>query len=125
MPAPLPKKEARRRLAAFASTKSKAHPSGSMTLASQKLGNLSPAALSNWLNQKGVKTVNEPLVSKDECIAALKSYIARHKAIPSRDTFIAHSTVGVRWKTHWPIWAEFLQDAGVIGDETKILLLDI
>jgi hypothetical protein len=122
---PVSPREKKRRIDAFEASKTATHPNGSMRIAADKLGDISPNALSQWLNQHGVKTVNEPLFSKQECIDALKSYIARHKSVPSRDSFIAHGGIGVRWKTHWPIWADFLQVAGVIGDDTKILLLDI
>lgn len=122
MPNRVSEKERKRRLAAFEATK-KIVRGGSVTLAAQELG-IGPNTLSRWLLQKGLRTDRKPALSKEECIAGLKTHIARHKKV-SRDAFNLHSSVGVKWKTHWATWEEFMQDAGVIGDPTKILLLDI
>src|SRR5690348_8691288 len=114
----LPEQERKRRLAAYDAT-------GSVAKASERLGDISPGALSRWLLSNGRKTIRKPARSKDECIAALKSHISRHKKIPSREDFNRNSPVGVKWKTHWGTWQEFLEGAGVINDSSKILLLDI
>ncbi len=125
MAAPVTKAEEQRRLKAFESTKSKRYPTGSVTEAANILGNITPNALSRFLLQRGKKTIRQPAASKDECIAGLKAYISRHKKVPSRDDFNHHSAIGVKWKTHWPTWQEFIEGAGVVNDPAKILLLDI
>lgn len=122
MPAPLPEREAKRRIAAFEATK-KIVKGGSVTLAAQELG-LSPNRLSRWLLGQGMRTHRKPAFSKEECLAALKSHIARHKKV-SREELRHNSPVGVKWNTHWPTFGAFLEEAGVIGDQAKILLLDI
>ena len=121
----LSEKDARRRLAAFDASKSKAYPNGSVTVASQALGDISPSALSRWLLSNGRRTVRKPVYSEEECIAGLKASISRHKKIPSREDFNRQSPIGVKWKTHWGTWREFLKAAGIIGDDSKILLIDI
>jgi hypothetical protein len=124
MAAPVSEKEKKRRLAAFEQSK-KIVPGGSITEAAKILGDVSPGALSRFLLNISVKTDRRPAFSKEECVAALKAHIGRHKGIPSRDQFNAESAVGVRWKTHWRRWDKFLEEAGVINDGSKILLLDI
>lgn len=116
--------EVKRRLAAFEASK-KQVKGGSVTVASQILGDVSPGTLSRFLLNRSVKTDRSPMFSKGQCVEALKAHIGRHKKIPSREDFYRTSVVGVKWKTHWGTWAEFLEDAGVINDPAKILLLDI
>lgn len=116
--------EEKRRLKAFEDSRSPLHPTGSVTKAAQSLG-MSPGTLSRWLLSHGRRTYRKPLLSQQDCIDGLKKWIADHKALPSRENFYKHSSVGSKWKTHWATWTEFLQAAGVIGDESKILLLDI
>lgn len=96
-----------------------------MTLASQRLGNISPNALSRWLLSRGLKTDRKPEFSKIQCMDGLRAFINRHKKVPSRDEFNQHSEVRTCWKSHWTIWQDFLEAAGVINDPAKILLLDI
>lgn len=124
MAAPVSKKEVERRLAAFEDSK-KQVKGGSITLAARALGDVTPSALSRFLLNMNISTDPSPEYSKEACISGLKAFIVRHKKVPSRDEFNAHSDIRVCWKTHWPTWAEFLQAAGVIGDSSKILLIDI
>lgn len=124
MPNRVSDKEEKRRLAAFEATK-KVVKGGSITLASQELGDVTPNALSRWLLMRRISTARGPEMSEKECIAGLKVHIARFKGRPTRDQFVKESPVGVKWKTHWPTWDKFLEAAGVIGDSAKILLLDI
>ena len=124
MPAAVSSKEEKRRIAAFIATKGQRFPTGSITLASEKLGDISPGALSRWLIQHGFKTHHIPTRTRQECIKALKDMVSAHKAVPSRDEF-NRGPVGLKWKSHWPTYREFLQDAGIYADDSKILLLDI
>lgn len=123
MAAPTKPEEIKRRIAAFEATK-QIVKGGSITLAAQALGDISPNALSRFLLNRNIKTLQGPELSKDECIAGLRSHLARHKRV-SRETFNRHSAIGVKWKTHYPTWQEFLDAAGVLNDPAKILLLDI
>ena len=125
MPSSIPKAEEKRRIEAFESTKGPEHPSGNITKAAEKLGDISPNALSRFLLQRRIKTNRDPLYSKAHCVEALKTYIRQNKKVPSRDEFIRHGGLDTRFKTHWPTWPEFLEAAGIIGDPAKILLLDI
>lgn len=116
--------EIKRRLAAFDSTVDAEHPTGSVTLAAEKLG-MPPTRLSRWLLNYGRRTKRAPLRTKEQCIEGLKAFISRHKGIPSRDEFNRHSDIRTIWKSHWLRWDEFLDAAGVINDPAKILMLDI
>ena len=118
MAAKVPERERKRRLAAY-----DAH--GSVTKAAEELGDISPSTLSRWLLSNGRKTIRKPAFTKEECIAALKNNIARHKKVPSREEFVRNSEIHTKWKTHWTTWSAFLKGAGVIGDDSKILLIDI
>lgn len=125
MPAPVSKAEEKRRISAFNSTKTKAHPNGSMIEAAAKLGNVTPNTLTAWLQQKGIHAPYVQVHTREDCIAALKDVIRRTKRIPSRDVFVRVGGVAHHWKSYWPTYAEFLRAAGVAGDDSKILLLDI
>lgn len=117
--------EIKRRLSAFDSTVDADHPTGSVTLAAEKLG-MPPTRLSRWLLNYGRRTKRAPLRSKDQCIEGLKTFISRHKKVPSRDEFNRNSSdIRTIWKSHWLRWDDFLEAAGVINDPAKILLLDI
>lgn len=118
MPSAVTKAERKRRLAAFDATKS-------VTVASQELGDITPSALSRWLLSNGRKCERKPARTKEECVDGLKAFISRFKKVPSREDFQRNSQIGVKWKTHWGTWREFLESAGVINDPAKILLLDI
>jgi len=124
MAAPLKEAEIKRRIAAFEESKNTV-PGGSMTVAAKLLGNVSKSALSRFLLNQNMQTDRKPIKNATECIASLKAHIGRFKKIPSREQFNRHSDIGVKWKSHWGTWGEFLQAAGVIGDSSKILLLDI
>jgi DNA polymerase elongation subunit (family B) len=117
--------EAKRRIKAFNSTKTPAHPTGSMARAAEILGDIGPNRLSKWLRDHGIKTDRKPIKTIPDCVTALHRYIKDHKKIPSRDVFTRQTSIGVKWKTYWGTWAEFLQDSGVISDPAKILVLDI
>lgn len=117
-------KEQKRRLDAFDSTIDENHPSGSVTLAAEKLG-MPPTRLSRWLLNYGRRTTRAPLKTKEQCVEGLKAFISRHKKLPSRDEFNRNSDIRTIWKSHWLRWDEFLESAGVINDPAKILLLDI
>ena len=117
-------KEAKRRIAAFEESK-KFVKGGSITIAAKLLGDVNKNALSRCLLNRNIQTDRGPEKTRDECIAALRSHMARHKKLPTREEFYRQSVIGVKWKTHWGTWHEFLEDAGVINDPTKILLLDI
>jgi ribosomal protein L37AE/L43A len=123
MARPIKPDEIKRRLAAFELSKAKV-PGGCVTIASEILKDVSPSTLSRFLLNRRIKTDRRPALSKEQCIAALKTHIARHKKV-SRETFVHHNPVGTKWKTHWPTWQEFQEEAGVINDPAKILLLDI
>lgn len=125
MPSPLSAAEEKRRLAAFDSTKGPRFPFGSVTEAAEKLGDINPGALSRWLLHHGRKTERRPKKTREECVSVLKQYIERNKHVPSREEFNRRSSINVHWKTHWPTWHEFLKEAGLAKDRTKILLLDI
>lgn len=124
MAAPVNAKEKARRLRAFEKSK-KLVKGGSITEASRILGNVSKSALSRFLLNLNLQTDHSPSFTKEQCFEALRTYISRHKKIPSRDDFSRNSAIGVRWKTHWDRWSGFLEDAKVVNDSTKILLLDI
>ena len=123
MPAKVSKQEENRRLKAFEKTKERIK-GGSVTMAAEILGDIGCNALSTWLLSRNIKTDRTPAFSKEECIAGLKAHLARHKRV-SRDEFDHQSAIGVKWKTYWPTWEKFKLAAGVIGDPSKILLLDI
>lgn len=124
MATPLSPSEAAKRLKAFNATKNAAHPSGSITKAAEALG-MGPNRLSKWLRDRGIKTSRVPVTSRQQCLSAVQRFIKDHKKVPSRDEFQQSNSIGTKWKTHWVTWAEFLQDAGVVGDSTKMLVLDI
>ena len=115
--------EKKRRLAAFEATK-KQKKGGSITLAVKALGNVTRSALSRFLLNLDISTDRKPEFSKEQCIESLKKYIERHKKV-SREDFYRNSIIGVKWKAHWGTWEEFKTAAGLIGDPSKILLLDI
>lgn len=122
MPEALPKEEEKRRKDAFKATKKKVR-GGSVTLAAKTLG-MSPNTLSRWLLNNGLRTDRKPALTKEQCIAALKSHVARHKKV-SREEMRHNSPIGVKWNTHWPTWGAFMEAAGITNDPSKILLLDI
>lgn len=125
MAAPISLKETKRRLAALQSTIRPDHPQGCITHAAEILGDVGPGALSKWMRDHGRKAPRIPARSRGDCIDALKKSIGIHKRILGRDEFNAIGGVGIKWKTYWATYSDFLQEAGVIGDDTKILLLDI
>lgn len=124
MAAPINPKEKERRLKAFEASK-KVVQGGSITEACRMLGNVSKSALSRFLLNMNLRTERRPEFTKEECIEGLKAHIKRFGKVTSREHFNVHSQIGTRWKTYWANWQEFLEGAGLIGDSTKILLLDI
>lgn len=124
MAKPVTEAEKKRRLDAFEESKKRVK-GGSIKVAADILGNVSRHALSRFLLNRNISTDRRPEFSKEECIAALKANIALHKRIPSRDTFVRESPAGAKWKIHWPTWKEFMKAGGIIGDDSKILLIDI
>ena len=124
MPYPIPKKEEKRRLSALNKTKRKGQPNGSISEAARSIG-ISPGTLSKWLLNNGIKVGHEPATTKEECIAAFKAWVRETGKIPARDDWKAHSSIGIKWRSHWPRYEDFIREANIIAEDTKILLLDI
>lgn len=125
MAAKLTPEEEERRLSAFKKSISKENPHGSMVVAAQIHGNIAPNALSNWLNHKGVQAGHKAQLTKEECIAELKRVYKELGRLPARDDWKGISDMGVKWRTHWSRYEDFVQASGVYVEDPKILLLDI
>lgn len=125
MARPIEAKERERRLAALAKTKRDGQPNGSLTEASQILGDVSTSALSRWFLLNGIKVGNQPSYSKEECIAELKRLIKEHGRVPARDDWKALSKQKVAWRSHWSRYEDFIKEAGIGPQDVRILLLDI
>lgn len=107
------KKEAKRRLAALAKTRTARYPNGSIAAASKLLGDVSSSALSRWLLiNKVIVGRHASEMSKEECIARLKALIEKLGHTPTR-TEIHWSDMRDYWRTHWRTLEDFFTAAGI------------
>lgn len=125
MPNRTEEKESQRRLKAYESTIRPGQPHGSITEAAEKLGDVTPSALSRWLLQRKIKVGRQPRYTKEECVFELKRLIKANGRVPNRDDWRHISLLKNAWRTHWPTYEAFLKEANLQVQDAKILLLDI
>lgn len=124
MAVPVSAAEAKRRLAALEKTKREGQPQGSITEAAKILG-MRPGAVSRWFLNHGTKVGNPPLRTREQCISEFREIYDKLKRIPARDDWPTMSPYREAWRTHWARYSDFIRDAGILGTDPKILILDI
>lgn len=125
MPAEVPKKEANRRIAALEKTKRPDKPDGSFSEAAEILGDISPHTLTRWFWNRRIRVGHNPRYSRQDCIDEFKRLVREIGSIPARDAWKELSPIGVRWRTHWNNYEDFIADANIVKDEVRMLFLDI